>query len=47
MGAMIHKLVCVGIVGVGVGVYWRFGAYAMERVSDNFSFRMSLTVGRQ
>lgn len=47
LGAMIHKLLCVSLVGVGVGVYWRFGPYALERLSDNFSFRMSLTIGRQ
>lgn len=47
LGAMIHKLFCVSIVGVGVGVYWRLGPYSLPRVSDNFSFRMSITVGRQ
>ncbi len=47
LGAMVHKLLCVGFVGVGVGVYWRLGHYSLPRVSDNFSIRMSITVGRK
>jgi hypothetical protein len=30
-------------VGFGAGAYYRYGAYAQDRVGDNFSFKVSFT----
>lgn len=46
LGCMIHRILRVGFFGIGAGVYWRFGAYSLPIVSDNFSFRFSATLGR-
>ena len=44
-GLVVHRILKYGIVGIGAGIYWRFGKYHFARESDNFSARLSITFG--
>lgn len=46
VGCMLHQILSIGFVNLGAGVYYRCGAYSHDRISDNFSFRLSFTIGK-
>lgn len=41
-GMMIKKLISLKILKVGLGIYYRYGAYSFDNQMDNFSFRLSI-----
>lgn len=41
-GLALHNLLQTDIIGIGIGVFYRFGYYAFPKVIDNFSFRLSV-----
>lgn len=44
-GLLIHNLISYkDFLAMGVGVFYRYGAYAFANEQDNFSFKVSLTV---
>lgn len=44
-GIALHNLIRESdIVGLGIGVFYRFGHYMLPTILDNFSFRLSLTI---
>ncbi len=44
-GVMIDNIIAAkDILAMGIGVFYRYGAYAMEKVKDNFAIKVSLTV---
>jgi len=42
-GLLLNNLLNTAYYGIGVGVFYRYGAYALEKPINNFSFRYSIT----
>jgi hypothetical protein len=42
-GLIIENLLKSGLVGMGIGVYHRYGPYAHPEMKDNFVYKLSLT----
>lgn len=42
-GVVVKGLLNLPLVNVGLGVFYRYGAYAYPRVIDNFAFKYSMT----
>ena len=42
-GFVVKGLLCMPLVNMGAGVFYRYGAYAHPKVFDNFAFKYSIT----
>jgi hypothetical protein len=42
---MIRKLLDLKLVDFGLGVLYRYGAYAFPNVSDNMAYKLSIYYG--
>ena len=44
-GVVIEDLIKVNLIGIGGGVFYRFGTYSFSNEIDNLAFKMSLKIG--
>ncbi len=44
-GILINNILSQSFLGYGFGVFYRYGPYAFEKTTDNFSYKLSLTLG--
>lgn len=44
-GVVIEDLIKVNILGIGGGVFYRYGSYAFSNQIDNLAFKLSLKIG--
>ena len=43
-GFVLDNLIKTGFTGLGLGCYYRYGAYAFKDPKDNLAVKMSLTI---
>lgn len=44
-GLVIEDLIKVNLIGIGGGVFYRYGAYAFSNQFDNLAFKLSMKIG--
>ncbi|MFO7842837.1 MAG: DUF5686 family protein [Bacteroidales bacterium] len=44
-GMLINNILSQSFLGYGFGIFYRYGPYAFEKTADNFSYKISLTIG--
>jgi hypothetical protein len=44
-GIVIDDIIKVNLLGIGGGVFYRYGAYAFSREFDNLAFKLSMKIG--
>lgn len=44
-GLLINSILKPSFLGYGFGLFYRYGPYSFEKTSDNFSYKLSLTIG--
>jgi hypothetical protein len=44
-GIMFNNILSQSLSGLGFAVYYRYGPYAFDKTADNFSYKLSLTIG--
>ena len=44
-GLVIDNFLDLTTSKIGFGVYYRYGAYAFDKVEDNFAFKIKISVG--
>lgn len=44
-GVMIQDLIKVNFLGIGGGVFYRYGSYAFSNQIDNFAFKLGMKIG--
>lgn len=44
-GIMIEDLIKVNFLGIGAGVFYRYGAYSFSNQFDNLAFKLSMKIG--
>ena len=44
-GLVIHDLIKVNLIGIGAGVFYRYGPYAFTDQIDNLAFKLGLKIG--
>lgn len=44
-GILFNKLIKNTFIYYGVGVFYRYGAYAFDKISDNFAYKLSISFG--
>jgi len=44
-GMLINNILSQSILGYGFGIFYRYGPYAFDKTADNFSYKISLTIG--
>jgi len=42
-GLIINKLIPDGLMAIGFGVYYRYGAYSFSDTKDNFAYKLTMT----
>ena len=43
-GIQIDNVIVSGVSGIGIGVYYRYGAHALPNTSDNFAIKLSTAI---
>ena len=41
-GLVVDSIIKTGISKIGLGIFYRYGPYSFDKVSDNFSFKLSI-----
>ena len=41
-GVLVDNLLILGNSGLGIGVFHRYGAYALPEMKDNFVYKLSI-----
>ena len=44
-GIVVDDLIKVNLLGIGGGVFYRYGAYSFSNEIDNLAFKLSLKIG--
>ncbi|HRW62727.1 MAG TPA: DUF5686 family protein [Bacteroidales bacterium] len=44
-GLLINNILNQSVIGYGFGLFYRYGPYSFEKTADNFSYKVSLTIG--
>ncbi|MFM1875388.1 MAG: hypothetical protein RL266_1125, partial [Bacteroidota bacterium] len=44
-GLVIEDIIKVNLIGIGGGVFYRYGAYAFSDQFDNLAFKLSMKLG--
>jgi len=44
-GLLIKNILNQSFLGYGFGIFYRYGPYSFDKTSDNFSYKLSLTIG--
>ena len=44
-GLVIEDIIKVNLIGIGGGVFYRYGSYAFSDEFDNLAFKLSMKIG--
>ena len=44
-GLLINNILNQSFLGYGFGIFYRYGPYSYDKTADNFSYKLSLTIG--
>lgn len=44
-GLLINKILNSSFSGIGFGIFYRYGSYSFTNTADNFSYKLTLTIG--
>ena len=44
-GLLMNNILNQSFLGYGFGLFYRYGPYTFDKTADNFSYKLSLTIG--
>jgi hypothetical protein len=43
-GLLLHRIINTNLMGLGFGVYYRYGPYQFEKTSNNIAYKLAISL---